>query len=148
MRTGLVVVLLVSFAAATAAGADAVVQQPAQGQESAVAAPTTAQQVPTAAAAPKAVVPKSKPAKRIDAATSKPGPSAEAPAEFKVPAGYKAVKRGFDTVYCKNEKPTGSRVPERVCYSREEVEAIEIRAKQDHQTLKQMTRPLGNVNGG
>ncbi|MCJ7453212.1 MAG: hypothetical protein MUO39_12165 [Steroidobacteraceae bacterium] len=142
------VVLIASFAAGTAFGADAVMPQPGPGPESAAEAPATAQQVPAAAASPEATASASEAVTPRDATTSQPNPSDPAPAEFKIPAGYKAVKRGLDTVYCKSEKPTGSRVPERVCYSREQLEAIERRTEQDRQNLKQMTRPLGNVSGG
>jgi len=145
MRIGHVAVLAASFAAVTASGADAVMSQP--GPESAAAA-ATGQQVPAAAASPRATASASEPAKPLEATTSQSESTDSAPAEFRIPAGYKAVKRGFDTVYCKSVKPTGSRVPERVCYSREEMEAIERRAEQDRQNLKQMSRPIGNVNGG
>jgi hypothetical protein len=137
---------MASFAAVTASGADAVMSQPGPGPESA-AAPVTGQQVPAAAASPEATASASESAKPHESTTSQSNSADAVPAEFKIPAGYKAVKRGLDTVYCKSEKPTGSRIPERVCYSREEMEAIERRAEQDRQTLKQMTRPLGNVGG-
>jgi len=48
-----------------------------------------------------------------------------------------------------NQEPTtGSRVRERACCSRKQLEAIERRAGQYRQTLKKMIRPLGNANGG
>ncbi len=144
MRIGNVLVVVASFAAVTAFGADAAMSQPRP--DSAAAA--TDQQVPAAVASPQAAASASEPAKPQESTTSQSNSTDPVPAEFKIPAGYKAVKRGFDTVYCKSEKPTGSRIPERVCYSREEVEAIERRAEQDRQHLKQMTRPLGDVNSG
>ena len=145
MRTASVVVLMASFAAVTTYGADAAMSQ---ARPESAAAPATGQQVPATAAPAQAAASASESAKPSAATNSQSNSTDAVPAEFKIPAGYKAVKRGFDTVYCKSEKPTGSRVPERVCYSREQLEAVERRAEQERQTLKQMTRPLGDVNSG
>jgi len=69
------------------------------------------------------------------------------PADFKVPAGYRAVKRGLDTVYCKTITPIGSRMPQTYCMSREQVEQIQRQAEMERQMLKEKAR-AGGTSGG
>lgn len=43
------------------------------------------------------------------------------PADFKVPAGYRTVKRGLDTVYCTSITPIGSKMPQTFCLTQGQV---------------------------
>ena len=174
MRIGLVVLALASLAAFTAGNAQTSEVQAAQGSESAPSASTSPSTEPTAVkVVPAATAAESTPAMTVAApdsaagveavpASADPGAPQKAadsesitlkmatvppPADFKVPAGYRAVKRGLDTVYCKSVTPIGSRMPTTYCMTREQVEQIQRQAELDRQMLKEKAR-TGGTSGG
>jgi hypothetical protein len=55
------------------------------------------------------------------AATAAPASSAAA----KVPAGYRLEKRGGKEVYCRSVVVIGSKFPEKMCFTREQIDQIE-----------------------
>lgn len=69
----------------------------------------------------------------------------EPPADFKIPAGYRPVKRGLDTVYCTTVTPTGSRMPKTYCMSRAQVEERQRQAEIARRDVAQKT---GSCDGG
>lgn len=67
------------------------------------------------------------------------------PADFKIPAGYKATKRGLDTLYCTSITTVGSRMPKTYCLTREQVEERQRQAEIARRDLAQKT---GSCDGG
>jgi hypothetical protein len=67
------------------------------------------------------------------------------PADFKIPAGYRPVKRGLDTVYCTSITPIGSRMPKTYCMTRAQVEERQRQAEIARRDLAQKT---GTCDGG
>jgi hypothetical protein len=127
----------------------------------AIAAPAAAPEAPSPAATPAPAV--AAPGPTATAASAAPAPAASgdqasepimlslsavpAPADFKPPPGYKAVKRGLDTVYCTSVTPVGSRMPEKICMSREQLEAAERQAEINRRKIREQTR-TGGTSGG
>jgi hypothetical protein len=107
--------------------------QPASGLAQADAAPSQ----PTAAETAVVPVAVAAPAAAGTAANGAAAPHAAAthdaepapPAKFVPPPGYRAVKRGDDTVYCTSIKPIGSNLPKTVCLNQEQLAEVERRAK-------------------
>jgi hypothetical protein len=118
-----------------------------------VAEASAAQPVTHAAIEPATPVPSSAPAKVTPPAATASEPitlkvaTVPPPEDFKVPAGYRAVKRGLDTVYCTSSTPIGSRMPEKICYSREQLEAIERQAEANRREMYEKTH-TGGTSGG
>lgn len=67
------------------------------------------------------------------------------PADFKIPAGYRPVKRGVDTVYCTSITPIGSRMPKTYCLTQAQVEERQRQAEIARRELAQKT---GTCDGG
>jgi len=73
----------------------------------------------------------------VGAAPSTPAPVATAPAAAtppaaptvakKVPSGYRLVKRNGQELYCRSEVLLGSRFPEKMCFTKAQLEEIEKR---------------------
>jgi hypothetical protein len=68
------------------------------------------------------------------------------PAEFKPPAGYKPVKNGLETVYCKNVTPIGSRMPEKVCLTRQQLEQAEAQSELSRRAIAEKVKPGGTYS--
>jgi hypothetical protein len=45
----------------------------------------------------------------------------------KIPSGYRLVKRGDTELYCRSEVMLGSRFPQKMCFTREQLDEIESR---------------------
>ena len=69
------------------------------------------------------------------------------PSEFKAPGGYQKVTKGLETVYCKSFTPTGSRMPEKVCYSEAQLRAIIKRNEVNQQEMREKAN-AGGTNAG
>jgi hypothetical protein len=175
MRIGPVVCALATLAAFSAATADSVEPPAVQGSDGAAVvaspAPTKGPDSSQGTGSAESQAPAGSAESGSDAAErdSSPAPAADAsakaedagssqpialkmatvppPADFKVPAGYRQVKRGLDTVYCKTVTPIGSRMPQTYCMSREQVEQIQRQAEIDRQMLKEKAR-TGGTSGG
>jgi hypothetical protein len=70
------------------------------------------------------------------------------PADFKPPPGYRVVKRGLDTVYCKSVTPTGTKLPQTVCMSQEQLEAEQRQTEASRQMLRERAHPGATSGGG
>ena len=117
----------------------------------------------TTAAAPAAAAPAATAAAPSAAPAADPSPAAPAgadvssttvlrtavppPSEFKAPGGYQKVTKGLETVYCKSYTPTGSRMPEKVCYSEAQLRAIIKRNEANQQEMRQKAS-AGGTNAG
>ena len=173
MRIGLVVFAMAALAASTAAVADtAIAGQGVQGTEAAAVTPATpapmpestavdatAQPEPAAASAPgpaadagsrsTATPAAGGPAAPDDASASQPitlkMATVPPPADFKIPAGYRPVKRGLDTFYCTSITPIGSRMPKTYCLTREQVEE---RQRQEEIARREVAQKTGSCDGG
>jgi hypothetical protein len=66
----------------------------------------------------------------------------EPPADFHPPAGYRAVKSGLETIYCTDYTPIGSRMSQKVCISREQVETL---LRQEEETRRDLRKAGGCV---
>jgi hypothetical protein len=178
MRTGLMVLVLASLAAFTVASAEASEVQPVQESESAAAEsapavpnPAVAQVVPAspaampaAAATPDAAavaagaVPASAPPAAADQARRQEAAAHQSitlkmatvppPADFKIPAGYRPVNRGLDTVYCTSIIPIGSRMPQTYCLTRDQVEERQRQAEIARREVAQKSGIAGTGGGG
>jgi hypothetical protein len=155
MRIGTVVFVLATLAVVTVAAADTdnagIAQVP--GAATTAAAPTmpanaaeaAASGVPTAAAQESPAGTPS-PGSAAPESASAPQPvelkmaSVPPPAEFKIPAGYRAVKRGLDTVYCTTMAPTGTRLSKTYCMTMEQVEHVQRQAELDRQMMNEKAR--------
>ncbi len=162
MRTEIMVLAVASLAVLGVASAEAGELQAVQGAEPAAAA--TAPVTPEAAAAH--VVPTTTAVEAMSAeapatpSSGEQGAPQEAaasqpitlkmatvppPVDFKIPAGYRPVKRGLDTVYCMSITPTGSRMPKTYCMTRAQVEERERQAELARRDVAQKT---GTCDGG
>ncbi len=93
----------------------------------------------TAAPPAPAAVPAAAPAASA-APAAQPGvavalPSIPAADDFKPPPGYRTLKRGDQTIYCKSFKPIGSSVPQTSCLTKEQVQEAERRNQQDRDDM-------------
>lgn len=66
--------------------------------------------------------PAKKPEEKQTTAEAKPAES-----EFKPPPGYRRKKRGDAVIYCRKEKPLGSRFPEEKCYDEAQLRELALR---------------------
>jgi hypothetical protein len=71
----------------------------------------------------------------------------EPPADFHPPAGYRAVKSGLETIYCTDYTPIGSRMSQKVCISREQVEALLRQAEETRRDLRKGGACAGACGG-
>ena len=78
------------------------------------------------------------PAKQSQAASAGPASAASVPTvEKKVPSGYRRVKRDGRELYCRSVVTLGSRFPEEMCFTREQLEEI---ARRTDSTMDEMER--------
>ncbi len=70
------------------------------------------------------------------------------PADFHPPAGYRAVKSGLETIYCTSYTPIGSRMSQKVCMSREQVEALLRQEEETRRDLRKGGGCTGACGGG
>jgi hypothetical protein len=68
------------------------------------------------------------------------------PTEFKPPSGYRASKQGMETVYCTTYTPIGSRMPEKICMSREQLEEVERRSEMARRDVMKNAK-VGGTSG-
>jgi hypothetical protein len=159
----LLAIAAITLSALAAEAADSPPSQPGVATEASAAnaAPAAASEAPSPPASPTPAV--AAPGPTATAAAAAPAPAASGgqasepivlslsavppPADFKPPAGYKAVKRGLDTVYCTSVTPVGSRMPEKVCMSREQLEAAERQAEINRRKIREQTH-TGGTSGG
>ena len=163
MRAMLAAMAAIMLPALTAEAADSLPSQAGVATEpsSASVASAAAQEAPSPAVTPAPVVVAARSTEAAAAATPAPAASGgeasqpivlslsavPAPADFKPPPGYKAVKRGLDTVYCTSVTPVGSRLPEKVCMSREQLEAAERQAEINRRIISEKSH-TGGTSGG
>jgi len=78
------------------------------------------------------------PAKQSEAASANSTRAASVPTvEKKVPSGYRRVKRDGRELYCRSVVTLGSRFPEEMCFTREQLEEI---ARRTDSTMDEMER--------
>ena len=78
------------------------------------------------------------PAKQSEVASAGAAPAASVPTvEKKVPSGYRRVKRDGRELYCRSVVTLGSRFPEEMCFTREQLEEI---ARRTDSTMDEMER--------
>lgn len=75
-----------------------------------------------------------------DKAETDTADEAKEPEEFRVPAGYRAKKRGQKTVYCRKDTEHGTRFTRERCYDEEQLRARELAREQEKATLEQSRR--------
>jgi hypothetical protein len=169
----IVVTSFAAFTAFAAVGADTEEPQAVQGPETdAAVAPaaapapapeqttpanTSAQQAPVEAVAPETATAESGSTAPAAADAATPGDSTTSqpiklkmatvppPADFKIPAGYRPVKRGLDTVYCTSVTPIGSRLSKTYCLTQAQVEERQRQAELARRDVAQKT---GTCDGG
>ena len=118
--------------------------------ETTTAAPAAAAPAATAAApsaAPVAGPAPAAPAGADVSSTTVLSAAVPPPSEFKAPGGYQKVTKGLETVYCKSYTPTGSRMPEKVCYSEAQLREIIRRNEANQQEMRKKTN-AGGTNAG
>jgi hypothetical protein len=76
-----------------------------------------------------------------DKTTTETADEAKEAAEFKIPAGYQAKKRGKKMVYCKKSMESGTRFSQERCFDEEQLRAME-QARQEEQTKIDQTRKV------
>jgi len=135
--------------------ADSAIAQTVQAPDAAAAVDAAATQAPTTQSLPADTTA----ARSQPAATAAPGDAAAAqpltvkmatvppPAEFKIPPGYRAVKRGLDTVYCKSITPIGTRMPQTVCLTQGQVIERERQEEAARREVAQKTNVAGTPSG-
>ena len=72
-----------------------------------------------------------------DKAETDTADEAKEPEEFKVPAGYRAKKRGKKMVYCKKDMESGTRFAQERCFDEAQLRAQELAREQEKATLDQ-----------
>ena len=70
---------------------------------------------------------------------------AKEPAEFKVPAGFQAKKRGKKVVYCKKSMESGTRFSQEKCFNEEQLREMELAREQDQTTFDQNRKVCSNL---
>ena len=70
-----------------------------------------------------------------DKAETDTADEAKEPEPFKVPAGYRAKKRGKKLVYCKKDMESGTRFAQERCFDEEQLRAQELARQQEKATL-------------
>ncbi|MGH8250672.1 MAG: hypothetical protein ACREVI_08225 [Steroidobacteraceae bacterium] len=65
---------------------------------------------------------------------------AKPPVEFKVPAGYRARKRGKNTVYCKKDMESGTRFAQEKCYDEVQLKEMEAAREEEQARVDQMRK--------
>lgn len=75
---------------------------------------------------------------------------AKPPVEFKVPAGYRAKKRGKKMVYCKKDMESGTRFAQEKCYDEEQLQAMELVRAEEQAKIDQARKvcAVSNECGG
>ena len=72
-----------------------------------------------------------------DKAETDTAAEAKEPVEFKVPAGYRAKKRGKKMVYCKKDMESGTRFAQEHCYDEAQLKALELEREESNVTFEQ-----------
>jgi len=80
-----------------------------------------------------------------DKAQTDTAAEAKAPHEFKVPAGYRAKKRGKKVVYCKKGLESGTRFAQEHCYNEEQLRELELKREQENAAFDQSRKVCGNL---
>ncbi len=75
-----------------------------------------------------------------DTAETDTADEAKEPEEFKVPAGYRARKRGKKMVYCKSDMESGTRFAKERCFDEAQLRQQELAREQENSTLEQSRR--------
>ncbi len=70
---------------------------------------------------------------------------AKEPEEFKVPAGYRAKKRGKKLVYCKKDMESGTRFAQEHCYDEAQLKKMELARAQENAALDQSRKVCANA---
>lgn len=142
-------------AVAIAADVPAQQQDPASAASGATptnVAPAPANSSPLAATAtpPSSVPAAAQPSQTANASAAPVAPSREgassnqakaqtasAPSPFKPPQGYRVVKHGSTTVYCKTINPIGSHIPQTTCLDEQQVREVEGDSELVRQAIEQ-----------
>lgn len=72
-----------------------------------------------------------------DKAETDTADEAKEPVEFKVPAGYRAKKRGKKMVYCKKDMESGTRFAQERCYDEVQLRQQELAREQEKAKIDQ-----------
>ena len=80
-----------------------------------------------------------------DKAETETADEAKEPEEFKVPAGYRAKKRGKKVVYCKKDMESGTRFAQERCYDEVQLKEIELAREEGNATFDQSRKICSNL---
>jgi hypothetical protein len=70
---------------------------------------------------------------------------AKPPVEFKVPAGYRAKKRGKKVVYCKKDMESGTRFAQEKCYDEVQLKEMELAREEEQTKIDQARKICSNL---
>ena len=79
-----------------------------------------------------------------DKAATESADEAQPPAEFKIPAGYQAKKRGKKVVYCKKSMESGTRFSQERCLDEEQLRALQLERQQEQTAIDQSRKICAN----
>jgi hypothetical protein len=80
-----------------------------------------------------------------DKAETDTADEAKEPEEFKVPAGYRAKKRGKKVVYCKKGMESGTRFAQEQCFDEMQLKEMELAREEDKTTFDQSRKLCSNL---
>jgi hypothetical protein len=103
------------------------------------------------AAAPPAAPEPAAPAESVagaDTSAAAPSSGKDGKAEFIPPSGYRAVKKGNETMYCATIKPIGSNLTKTACYTQAQLEMIEDQMRGVRQDMQQRQSGCTASGGG
>jgi hypothetical protein len=80
-----------------------------------------------------------------DKAETDTADEAKEPEEFKVPAGYRAKKRGKKLVYCKKDMESGTRFAQERCFDEMQLKEMELARDDDKTTFDQSRKLCSNL---
>lgn len=80
-----------------------------------------------------------------DKAETDTADEAKEPEVFKVPAGYRAKKRGKRVVYCKKDLESGTRFAQERCFDEMQLKQMEMARDEDNATFDQSRKVCSNL---
>lgn len=80
-----------------------------------------------------------------DKAETETADEAKEPDVFKVPAGYRAKKRGKKVVYCKKDLESGTRFAQERCFDEDQLKQKELAQAEGNATFDQTRKICSNI---
>lgn len=80
-----------------------------------------------------------------DKAETETADEAREPDEFKVPAGYRAKKRGKKVVYCKKDMESGTRFAQERCFDEAQLKQKELAEAEGNAAFDQSRKICSNI---